>query len=702
MTENDHSNLSRSLRATVKSNISYDEKAVNSVNDKAAQAAFGYYICRMASPTLVEAWTKENPKNKQFLDKFLADTEWMGYYLNGGITPKDTVVALDVLARIDAKYGKEADFATYKKLATGIALTWATGRNADLLQRMEKETAPINKMCPLWRYEFYKNAHKKNRLQKDFLKLEPWEIRFLIGNTWEDAALKFASENFNLPPESYADACWAAPYTIYSEFGDSIHGTDFYLPWGDEANNVERTVTHGGVCGALSHVGMTAAAANGIPSFTLGQPGHCAYAFRPSKGNWVGAYMGPEGSPHNWIFEGTTPMMSDLMEDAFANPLKTVQSFQHVALATILFEEKLYTQALSEWKKALRETPCNYNTHMEFQDFLDELSPMEGFPVQVITDYISDTIMHMRDHGFAMYKVLDPMFTQFADKIAEDQLVHFYVCMHKALAKDKSTWSQNINEVLYSQYRTLSDETLQQQFVKTVLTTHMQEPENAQLAKTFEWAAGLCWADEDENQSFAELFHKIIEENCPDEKKRDKIARNIFGNAIIAAEKSKDRDLIQRLNEMAEPYKPAFTPRYNDRSLFSPKKGKLISPTANILLSSYDSDTSSALLHASALTRDGGKIKTKGSSSEYCILSFPQDHKITSMVLTLGKDPMTNGYYAIYRSLDGSTWTQERQLSVKGGQWSVTFDTPIHASHIKIESLINQPIDLEHILIYAQ
>ena len=86
-----------------------------------------------------------------------------------------------------------------------------------------------------------------------------------------------------LTAKEYVGACWQAPYKLNNLFGDSIHGSAYYAPFG-HLIHAERVRNVGGVCGSLSRYGANAARANGIPALTMGEPGHSAYAVRVARG----------------------------------------------------------------------------------------------------------------------------------------------------------------------------------------------------------------------------------------------------------------------------------------------------------------------------------------------------------------------------------------------------------------------------------
>ena len=166
--------------------------------------------------------------------------------------------------------------------------------------------------------------------------LKSWELLFVVGKDWDDASYAWLNDNINIPLARYTDACWAVTYRGESDFGDSIQGPLFYAPWRDLMPMAESVKIHGGVCGSLSTFGATAAAAHGIPAYTCGQPGHCAYAVRLARGKWTGGFGGPDGGFHTFIWAGNIHYM-ETMEKVFGDDAGLNLALAHAARARLLF-----------------------------------------------------------------------------------------------------------------------------------------------------------------------------------------------------------------------------------------------------------------------------------------------------------------------------------------------------------------------------
>lgn len=140
----------------------------------------------------------------------------------------------------------------------------------------------------LKKYLFFKEAYAQKKLLPQFEKLEPWEMSLLfLGNdTIEE--LKWGQEYLatrEVTPDNIAGiACSLIPYRMHNKKGISVHsGGSFY---DNKPTTLQVFVEYGGVCGAVSTAACKFLRSKGIPSYTIGQPGHCAFLWKGSDGSW--------------------------------------------------------------------------------------------------------------------------------------------------------------------------------------------------------------------------------------------------------------------------------------------------------------------------------------------------------------------------------------------------------------------------------
>lgn len=258
-----------------------------------------------------------------FLKAFLADTDWMEAYLGTGFEPKPA--GLEVLRRLHEAEPRAAAHA--RELMAAIAITYTASPYAEELTRMAG--APRFRTTPEGRYRFYRQAQDEGRLHRMFGELRSWELCFVVSSRTDEEALEWVHANLNVPLGRLTDACWAVRYQGASAFGESIQGPLFYVPGRDHLNWAAGVFHQGGVCGSLSHFGAVVSRAHGVPSYTCGQPGHCAYAVRHARGKWVGGFGGPDGSPHfspwGWNYAHVLAL-----EAAFADDAKAMTAKRHL------------------------------------------------------------------------------------------------------------------------------------------------------------------------------------------------------------------------------------------------------------------------------------------------------------------------------------------------------------------------------------
>jgi len=292
-------------------------------NDPDYRRALAAHEILRATGEQAFAEVKGREEGGAFLRAFLADADWMEAYLGTGFEPKPA--GLDVLRRLHAA-DPGAD-ARGRELMAAIAVTYTASPYAEELTRMA--AAPRFRTTPEGRYAFYRRAQAEGRLHRMFGELRAWELCFVVSSRTDDDALAWMHGTINVPLARLTDACWAVRYQGASAFGETIQGPLFYVPGRDHLNWAEGVFHQGGVCGSLSHFGAVAARARGVPAYTCGQPGHCAYAVRHARGKWVGGFGGPDGSPHfspwGWNYAHVLAL-----EAAFADDTKAMAAKRHL------------------------------------------------------------------------------------------------------------------------------------------------------------------------------------------------------------------------------------------------------------------------------------------------------------------------------------------------------------------------------------
>ena len=218
-------------------------------------------------------------KDRTYILHELKDKEYVLWLLNhpevfeklsfAKASGKDT---LAVLRNIWLKEGKEL---------SGVGLNMALG--AALVSSSREPEA-----CEA-RYDFYKKSFMEKKLFPQFLTLEPWEFGILFRGRESIEELAWAQDyladkkKIQAGNAGYA-CCGLIPYRMKNKQGISVHvGGAFY---DHKPVSLQIYVEYGGVCGAVSKGAAGFVKAKGIPSYTIGQPGHCAFVWKGIDGEW--------------------------------------------------------------------------------------------------------------------------------------------------------------------------------------------------------------------------------------------------------------------------------------------------------------------------------------------------------------------------------------------------------------------------------
>lgn len=169
------------------------------------------------------------------------------------------------------------------------------------------------------KFDFYKQSHADEVLFSQFKTLKPWEMSIVlltindIGHVDDFSwAQQHLAQKKGIKPDNIGQAsCGLIPYRDKNKDGVSVHaGAAFY---DNKPLSLRLYTEYGGVCGAVSKGSSGFCRAKGIPSFPIGQPGHCALVWKKPGDHWVignnvcGGWNWAQGSgPIPWKGSGAT------------------------------------------------------------------------------------------------------------------------------------------------------------------------------------------------------------------------------------------------------------------------------------------------------------------------------------------------------------------------------------------------------------
>lgn len=647
---------------------------------------------RTAGVTNVDALVKRDAKYGTFLKAFTQDVVFMRLYAGAGLVPTDTDVGLRVMADIWARDGKSADFD--KRLCAGIAAAWGAGPQSRRLQF--NETLPVgdgNRCDPVWRYFFFRQSEREGRLHPNYPNLRPWEIRFLAGNSWDDESLWWLSRRINLPWDQYGWACWAAKYSGLSTYGQTIQGPLFYVQAPRWMGEAEKTVLHGGVCGALSHVGCHAAAAHGIPSYTVGQPGHCAYGFRLERGAWLGGFGGPDGYPHNWIFPGGAPTMTRLMERAFRD--------DRLVDRCVVLRAFWLAGVPGAIDYLARAWPHNYCLQQEYLTWLrDHNGKLSEYAVSLLKAYPG--------YGFAYYETVKPFLTEIESQLDARALTDYRLAFHRAIAATPPSWAaKDLPQILAQQTKGLA-EADEKAFLEQVFAIHASGKNDQAFGNLLEWAIDTYVA-KGRDTVFAEAFKAAaasLEENRPagGELKPDakSSARKTFAKAIVAAEQAHSAVAVNALTDLAE-CQGLTNGTDPDLKLTFPAGERLVSDRG-LLSISTTSGWDSPIDHRNVLRNAPGQFHTDKEPTNWALVDLGETLPISTVMLVKNRgNEGRSRHMRVLRSTDGATFFPLEESENTPRIWSVA-GQGAPARWIKVERISDEAdfFHLRNILVFTK
>lgn len=166
------------------------------------------------------------------------------------------------------------------RCAAAIAVSFAEGR-----KRYGEEIAPES------RYEFFRTEAQTGRILPYFFEAPAWELVLTVhGNDRPNDELEWALDVTPPSARNQRDAGnighRTMAYRLFNYRDISVQDGTRYYDW--KRNSLALAMEYGAVCGGISGQNSAMANAHGLPSFTVGQPGHCAYVYKSDRDTWAG------------------------------------------------------------------------------------------------------------------------------------------------------------------------------------------------------------------------------------------------------------------------------------------------------------------------------------------------------------------------------------------------------------------------------
>lgn len=647
-------------------------------------------LIRTTDATVMTEFAAESDSKRKFLAAFAADAEWLELYLSCGLVPYHTQMGIDVLYRI---WQEEKGKVQNKGLAVALASVWGGGETDPNPPIAKKTPSRYN---PVWRYNFFQKNAKRGVMHPGYKHLRPWELRFTVGipqQDWDDQSFEWALENINVPWDRYDYACWAAIYTDPSLFGDSVQGGMYNFPYAD-ISWAEATHRNGGVCGAMSHLGCVAAMAHGIPAYTVGQPGHCAYAFRIKRGDWRGGFGGPDGGMHNRIFGNQAPTSYLLMETVFKDDATIEKAYRHSFCAEAAEAIGDTDAAIAMWEKTLELSPL----HPFFRASYHKLLKEKGFTPDQAYHYLCKLIPLYKENGFASVDVAKDLQEQI-NAMTDEQKAEIYGKMHEMIAGTPSSWAVNIEPIMKSQADSLQHDAAREKYLTSLFATHMGSTDATTFGKVLEWGV-KTYVEGGKEQVFSKAFSMAAEQaakrgNGGKDAEQTKKMAQAYNKAIIAAEQARSAPAFRSITEAA-------VKAGNECPVNIPLKAAQQLPgkpaQAALFRISTTAQWDSPAWHINVTTPTGGKCHTSKEEKPHMIVELPERKSLTGCIIrkTDGNEGRMKKA-TVYTSEDGATWKPRESTDNMPKEWVVQFADGTPGKWVKVEFDNSGAADFAHI-----
>ncbi len=654
-------------------------RSITPTDTASLHAAMLLEFFRETDAARLDAYAAGNKLRQKFLSEFARDPEWQELYLGAGLVPHKTAIGVDVLFRI---WLKEKGEVKNKPLATALASVWGGGETAPNPPLLKRDPAANN---PVWRYEFFQKQAAKGKLHPNYKNLRPWELRFTVAipdQDWDDRSFTWAANNINIPWDRYQWACWAAVYTDPSKFGDGVQTGEYGMPFYGESA-AQSTQLNGGVCGALSHLGCFAAMAHGIPSYTAGQPGHCAYAVRPERGKWVGGFGGPDGDMHNHIFGGQAPTSYLLMESVFADDATIDKAYRQSFCARALEATGDKAGAEAMWKEALTTSPL----HPFFRKQLHRLMLERGATAEEIHAYLHSTIPGYKGNGLSAVSMMADFDSTLADMSNKQKLI-LYRDLHRAIADTPTSWATDVSPMFSKQSGTLDQGAPRERYMADAFGSYMKAGNGVIFGKALEWAVKE-FVEKGQAETFSRAFVKAAESSAPEGASGDAEAfkqamRSSYNKAILAAEQARSIPAFQMLIDAAEKAMGAESANISLEQLGS-MRGKP-APATGLFRISSTNQWDKPHTHRNIMTPQGGQCHTDSEQKPNFIVELARSGTLTGCIIRKSNGSEERMRKAtIYTSEDGATWMKKAETDDMPKEWAVQFPAGTRGKWVKLE-----------------
>ena len=640
-------------------------------------------IARYAALRLIgqDAWQELNnrPGSSQFVKAFLNDRTWLEdfawsgtfqekEYGVAGSEPGDgasAILALETLIFQDDGKWTRFNGTTYednegRRFMTALALVFPDKDEAWLADVLDA----------------YRTAALTGRLHKSAYTQPVWVWRFAVhqghptGSCDNMAAQQRHLNKFvNLPIREYGGTPWMIEYRLKNCFGDSVHGPLYYKPWATANEWPKRKYSQivGGVCGELSKFGSAIANSHGLPSTTVGQPGHCAYSRRLLDGTWEINYNVTGHSQMHLCFWGKHEWQyTPAIEGTYSGDRETrLAADRMVALAILAEEQKKDAKTIeSYYQHACAAKKEHYGAWHAYGEWLMR----SNTPLDKLRVWVRGCARGMRSGRQPLWNILTPYFERVAKEKGKaalrDDLIAFAPLLKQGDVKIQE--EADFSVVLNKWGEALgTDRQMRYDVLKAMLSAQVGTADY--FSQTMAWGSEFFTAFPGGGDIFSKCLNEALAASAKGGKggaAKGGQAKGIdFGPMLLAASKNGNIEAFRHTIDMQSKLSPIDVPSGQQYPL-KDFGGDLVSKDGLIQTSStcgYDHPERYPLAIDASPVGGGAAFHTDGEEAPWAtvFLAGPTDVKGVLIENRFGGHNATRLVpFIVEISEDGKEWTQ--------------------------------------------
>ena len=649
-------------------------------NREAVRLAMLLDVIRTTDAAVLTEMAKDKDVRK-FLTQFAKDEKWQSLYLGCGLVPYHKDTGMRVMYRI---WKEEKGNVKEKRIAVALASCWGGGETAPDPAVAKADPEKYN---PVWRYLFFCRQASKGLLYPGFASLRPWELRFVVSNVeqdWDDASYEYLAKHINVPYDQYGEAYGIIQYLHPSKFGDSVHnGTFFYQPY-PKLSIAEVAIKTGGVCGTQSHLGAIAAMAHGIPAYTCGQPGHCAYGVRFKRNSWTDGIADyethePNGEMHNRIFSTQAPTSVHLMETVFGNNAVIDKAYREAYCARALAACGKVDEAIKMWQQALITSPF----HPFFRRDMHKLMIGQGLTPQGCFDYLCKTIPLYVTHGFAAADMTED-FWPLISQLDDEKKMQLMDVLHTVMSGSKFHDSVRCDKLLAKQDALFSTDEMHRKFLTMVYTRHLSKGDGYAFGQFLEYGVEN-YLNKGKEKLFGDAFDTAVSQatrNTDIKGDGSKPQKKAYTKTILSAGKSHSVKAFQAISAAA--VRAIGAPKPIALSGLSKMPGKPV--TGECLVQTCKSSYwDEPWRHIGLTTPEGGGCYMDDDKRPYVIIELDNAKELTGCIIRKSGNGADMQKAIVGVGTDGKNYTTVASIDQMPEEWDVTFPAGTRAKFVRLE-----------------